>query len=283
MVAANKNTNNSNQTVSNQSYGISCEDVSFIELEEKATTAVEVLESLSLTPEERVQLEKDTQSQSKCARWYEARRVRITGSKCGRVITQKEKTVALLRFCLYPKPMMHLPKAIVWGKNNEPNARRKYTEHMHSTGHAGLATSDAGFVVHEEKSWLGASPDAWVIDPSVPDSKGIAEFKCPYREAEMSLEEACQGPEFCCCMVDGKISLKRSHCYYHQVQLHLYVASNICYWCDFCVYTTKDVGVERIYSDDRWVHHICPKLDEYYFDHILPEIVAQKHKPSYFS
>ena len=42
--------------------------------------------------------------------------------------------------------------------------------------------SDVGFVVLEEKSWFGASTDAWVTDSSIPDSKGIAEFKFPYRE-----------------------------------------------------------------------------------------------------
>ena len=91
VVAANKNTNNCNHTVFNLSYNNSCGDVTFIELEVKATTAEEVLKSLSLTPEERLQLEKDTRSQSECTRWYEAHRVRITGSKCGRVITLKKE------------------------------------------------------------------------------------------------------------------------------------------------------------------------------------------------
>ena len=82
-------------------------------------------------------------------------------------------------------------------------------------------------------------------------------------------------------MVDGKIHLKRNHGYYHQVQLQLYVVSDCCKWCDFCVYATKDVAVERIYPDQEWVSYVCPQLDEYYFDHILPEVVAEQHKPSY--
>ena len=231
------NTNNSNNCNNT-------DDVMFTELMAKKTTSEEVLECLYLTLDDREQLERDTRSQSVCAQWFEARHVHITGSKCGRIIIQKEKTVALLRFCLYPKPMIYLPKPIAWGRDNEPNARSKYMEHMKSIGHAGLTTSDSGFIVHMEKSWLGASPDAWVIDPSVLDSKGIAEFKCPYREAGMLLEDACKEPEFCCTMVDGNLCLKRNHTYYHQVQLQLYVASDCSHWCDFCVYTVKDVGVE---------------------------------------
>ena len=67
---------------------------------------------------------------------------------------------------------------------------------MKATGHTGLTISDSGFAVHMEKSWLGASPDSWVIDPSVPDSQGIAKFKYPYKRDEMLLKEACQGADF---------------------------------------------------------------------------------------
>ena len=121
------------------------------------------------------------------------------------------------------------------------------------------------------KCWLGASPDAWIIDPSVSNSKGIAEFKCPFSKAEMTLEDACQAPDFCCCMVNDQIHLKRNHGYYHQVQLQLYVVSDSCCWCDFCIYTTKDLAVERIYPDEEWVLNSCPKLDDYFFDQMLPD------------
>ena len=47
---------------------------------------------------------------------------------------------------------------------------------MCSNGHTVLTASDSGFVVHSEKCWLGASPDAWVTDPSVQDIKGMPEL-----------------------------------------------------------------------------------------------------------
>ena len=46
---------------------------------------------------------------------------------------------------------------------------------------------------------------------------------------------------------DNKLHLKSSHSYYHQVQLQLYVCGNKAAFCDFCMYTMKDVLVERIY------------------------------------
>ena len=116
--------------------------------------------------------------------------------------------------------------------------------------------------------------NAWVIDPSVQNIKGIAEFKCPYREAKLSLVEACQESEFCYVMVNDKLRMKESRAYYHQIQLQLYVASDYCSWCDFCVYTTKDIGVVQVYHDQNWVSNLCPHLD--YLNHILPETLSQK-------
>lgn len=234
-----------------------------INIEEK--TKDDILENLSLTAQQRIDLEKKTRSQASSAQWYEARRCRITGSKCGKVLLQTQKTVALLRFCIYPKPMLILPKPLAWGKKNEHKACLAYVNYMQLHGHPGLKTTRCGFVVHQEKCWLGASPDAWVTDPSANAVSGIVEFKCPYNKAELTPEEACKDLEFYCSMVSGNLHLKRNHSYFHQVQLQLYVASDLCDWCDFCIYTTHGVAVERIYPDSVWQQTECPKLDSYFF------------------
>ena len=57
---------------------------------------------------------------------------------------------------------------------------------MHSNGHTDLTATSV--VVHTEKCWLGASPDAWFTDPSVDISNRIAEFKCPYMKADTTPE-----------------------------------------------------------------------------------------------
>ena len=116
--------------------------------------------------------------------------------------------------------------------------------HMELNGHVGLRTKKAGFVVHPEKGWLG---DGWVVDPSAGvASNGMAEFKCPFTKADISPEEACKDDKFYCTMVNGDLQLSRSHSYFHQVQLQLYVAAHLSHWCDFCIYTTRAVAVEHI-------------------------------------
>ena len=84
---------------------------------------------------------------------------------------------------------------------------------------------------------------------------------------------------FCQMSLDGTISLKRNHAYYHQVQLQLYVTS--ANWCDFCVYMTKGIAIESIYPDMEWKVKNLPKL-HYFSDNILlPEILLPRMKPSY--
>ncbi len=110
----------------------------------------------------------------------------------------------------------------------------------------------------------------------------VAEFKCPFSKAELEPEEACSDQSFYCSLIDGKMHLNRSHFYYHQVQLQLYVCGEMSEWCDFCIYTSKGVLVERIYPDKKWQETDAVKLDYYFMDHVLKELVYPTQKPSYY-
>ena len=130
--------------------------------------------------------------------------------------------------------------------------------------------------------YIGASPDGLVHDPASHDPSGILEIKCPYTTRDVSPEEACQDRDFHCTLEDGHIKLKKTHIYFHQVQLQLYVCSDLCTWCDFCVFTTKGCMVCRQYLDSEWVKECIPKLHSYFEECMLPEIVHKNLKPSYF-
>lgn len=251
------------------------------EMEQQALS-VSIIDSLCLSETERLELEMKTREQSSSLLWFQERRKRITGSKCGRILIQQQRTPALLRFCLYPKPFDKVPEAIAWGQSCEPKAFSEYIRFMNLNGHGGLFAKKSGLVVHPDKGWLGASPDAWVFDPTTQNSRGIAEFKCPFSKAEMQPEEACSDQRFYCSLIDGKLFLKRIHSYYHQVQLQLYVCGEMSAWCDFCMYTSKGILVERIYPDKKWQETDAIKLDNYFMDHILKELVYPTQKPSYY-
>ena len=210
--------------------------------------------SLSVSKDIRLEIELKTLSQNTSVEWFHVRS-RITSSVCGQIFIQKKKSVSLLCRVLYPKPLDPLPDAIS-GIQNEPIACAKYyCKYMNANGHPTLVTKPCGFIIDPIKSWLGASLDAFVHDPSSLCSNGIAEFKCPYSKRNDTIVHSCQDKGFCCEYIDGHIRLKRQHMYYHQVQLQLYVERDMYSWCDVCIYTLKDISVECIYLSDEWQHH----------------------------
>ena len=249
---------------------------------EKSRGAEDILQDLCLDTDERQVLEENTRAQSSCPLWFEARQHRITGSKCGRIVEQKQKTQALLRFVMYPKPMLYLPKPIRWGKDHEEDARQAYLKYMHNHGHNDIEVKEAGFIVHETKGWLGASPDGWVEDRSHNPPNGILEIKCPFSMANKTPKDMSEDENSFIQFVENSYQLNKGHQYYHQVQLQLFVTSDRAKWCDFCVFTLKGVCVQRIFPDSHWVRNTCPKLDDYFFEHMLPELVCPKYKPSYY-
>ena len=258
-----------------------CSSMDLPVIETPKPTAEVILSWLHLNEEERSLLEEKTRTQSSNPLWFQARQNRITGSTCGRIIEQRWKTAALLRYVIYPKPMLHLPKAIKWGRCNEEKARQAYQKYMEEEGHEGIQVREAGFLVHDTKGWLGASTDGWVVDPLFEPSNGMIEIKCPYSMAEKTPEEISKEKDFYFNLVDGCWELRKKHPYYHQVQLQLLVASDRASWCDFCVFTVKGVCVQRIFPDKVWQKESGQQLDEYFFDYILPELFPQC-KPSYY-
>ena len=69
---------------------------------------------MNVTYEQRRNIEERTRTQAKSTEWLAVRSRRITASKCGKILCQNERTVALLTNVLYAKPMLHLPAAIHW-------------------------------------------------------------------------------------------------------------------------------------------------------------------------
>ena len=198
----------------------------------KVLTAEDILRKLSVTKEEQEDIEKKTRDQSDNALWFTERQIRpnVTNYSTDRTDRSTSQVCHLSEtFFTY----LHTPKAIQWGKDNEEPVRIAYEKHMQSNGHPSLHTKKAGFMVDIEKSWLGISPDAWVHDPSVDCTDGIAEFMCPYTMADKTPEEMCDQKGFYLVSLNGIPCLKQNHEYYHQVQLQLYVNRSMTQWCDF--------------------------------------------------
>ena len=95
--------------------------------------------------------------------------------------------------------------------------------------------------------WLGASPDFLIHDEYEDVSPfRLGEVKCPFSKKDQTIKESCKDPNFLLADIDGKIGLKKNHNYYYQVQGAM--ATLNLQWCDFVVFTNKDLHVQRIYT-----------------------------------
>ena len=198
--------------------------------------------SLILFHAEREKTEQGTREQSNNHEWFKARSKRITGSKCGKILCKKKISVSLLSGCLYPKPLVPLPKSIAWGRHYESIAIEKYTFHMKALG-KNVVVSKSGFIVHPEKVWLGASPDGFVKDTTYEFPDGLRS-SVPTQNKKRPQK---------------KLALTQ-----------IFIAN----WK-----TPKGVSVERIFPDKKWQNSAITIISD---DFMLPEIVLGKYKPSYY-
>ena len=158
-----------------------------------------------------------------------------------------------------------------YGGDKEPVARAAYTA-MQRNGHPHLQTLQSGFVVDLANPWLACSPDSIICDPDSETTPRLAEYRCPASAQEMSPTEATDN--FCLHKVsDTQIALRKNHNYYYQVQGAMAVTHRS--WCDFVVWTPRDIYIERIRADpDFWSQKMLPKLERFYMNAILPELAS---------
>ena len=127
------------------------QDISFCP-SDKYESDVKLSVNVSLEDWERI--ERETRGQSSQQDWYAVRSKRITGSKCGKILNQKKKTVSLLRQCLYPKPLDPPPASIPWGGHQESIAIRKYISYKTTTIHSPVSVEKCGFIIPQQKGGL---------------------------------------------------------------------------------------------------------------------------------
>lgn len=76
------------------------------------------------------------------------------------------------------KPHGH---ALDYGRETEEEARQQYAAYLNKNGHPGLFVAPSGFFIHPTYTFLGASPDGSVYDPSSPEPYGFLEIKCSFK------------------------------------------------------------------------------------------------------
>ena len=157
------------------------------------------------------------------------------------------------------------------GKKYEPVALVEYEKFM-SSRRTPVKVLPCGFVVCQGIPIIGATPDARVIDFGWVDHFGLAEVKCPYTKHQVTPLDACSDPKK---TTDTECKLKEDHPYYAQVQGQM--AATGARWCDFIVYTSKGLYVQRIAFDPMFWGNLKQKLLCYYFSHFIKFASAKLH------
>ncbi len=230
--------------------------------------------NVAITDQKALQVELSTRSQGAGENiagntWLAERRKRITSSNTG-VIAKRRSTTkvgSLVKTLLYST--FKGTVATEWGKLQEPEACKAYLETKRPSS-PGICVQPSGLIIHPEHHWLAVSPDGLVSDPASPDPAGIVEFKNPYKQRDMAVRDAAKSKEFCLTVSGDCLRLKRTHQYYYQVQATMFCAKRK--WCDFVVRTTVDLHVERIAWDPQFWMSVLPRLHDFYFTAILPEL-----------
>lgn len=219
--------------------GTSCGNLNYPKLPNIANLGIledyrNLFDTVKISQQEALSLEKNTRDQSINTLWHEERKKRITASNFGRVMLRKSAvTQKLIDSITLQKPFKS--SSTSYGLANETvvlNMYRKKTKnHVH----------ECGLVINPEYPFIGATPDGKVCDNG---DTGILEIKCPYSIRDSSLSEVLdnhnQRKDFFLEIVEGKIQLKRIHPYWFQVQGQLLITG-----ASFCDFVTLKCTADR--------------------------------------
>lgn len=216
-------------------------------------------------------LENSTRSQSVCPRWYEHRKGRITASKAHDMYVHKDATPPenlVKRIMGYNSYSLSCNKAVKWGLDMEDVARTHFKNYMKSK-HINFTVELSGLLIDSCHPFLGASVDGI----SNCDCCGIhtVEIKCPYKHKDAQIKEIAEDPLSC---LDGNLNLKATHCYYTQCQVQMH-AHKVQY-CDFVVYTEKEMCINIVRYDHEFVSKVISKSEVFFMKFVLPELLTRR-------
>ena len=221
-----------------------------------------LLEKILVDDDKVNEIEIRTRGQSNCQEWKDERKFRFTASNFGLIRDRKRNHETLVKNLRNPKPFTS--RYTNHGLKYEAIALEQYQKYMMSIRRP-VQIFKSGLVISPDSPYLGASPDAKVIDPGCSKPFGLAEVKCPETKYLVTPLDACSDNSFYLEEVNGMQKLKRNHKYYAQVQGLMGVTG--AKWCDFVVYTSKGMSIERIPFDVQFWNGLSETLKSYYFKH----------------
>ena len=232
---------------------------------------------LTLSDDQRSQIEKDTRDQANGGAFFRHRAGRIGASMSGAVCHSNPDlpSQSLIKQVCYPSLFQVTTKAVMHGRKHEALAIAAYEQHM-KQHHENFRITQCGLFINKDLPFLHATPDFLTSCSCCGD--GCGEVKCPISIENCDFVHYCKKDSSCLEMKEGKLCLKRSHNYFYQVQQQLSTCHRNHNDFVVCAFDGQDKAVfvfERIYPDpDHW-EKVVPKLTDFWKKCILPEIIAR--------
>ncbi|XP_062620989.1 uncharacterized protein LOC134282605 [Saccostrea cucullata] len=195
------------------------------------------------------QIENLTKDQTDNAMWYKYRKGRITASVMGSVYKCRIENLATENYIvkkIFGRSSFS-SAATEYGKAMESVALQQYF-FQYSKDHSKAQIMKSGLVISENYPFIGASPDSLISCQCC--GNGIVEIKCSYTHQHNFIKDIAASNDYHILLHEDNIVLNRSSSWYTQIQTQLFCTG--LQWCDFVLYTRKDMAIERIVFDPEY-------------------------------
>ena len=189
-------------------------------------TELKLLNYLSVDEDEINMIERNTRSQAESDEWRKQRTYRFTASKFQLITRRQRNHETFVQSLIYPKTISS--KHLAHGIKYEPIALQEYEKFMFNQK-TPVTVLKSGLVISKCYCFLGATPDARIIDTGCSICFGLAEVKCPSTKFNVTPLDACSDQNFFMEKISStRCRLKRNHAYFTQVQGQMGVTG--CKW-----------------------------------------------------
>lgn len=182
-------------------------------------------------------------TEQRTASWFAARRGKITASNAaGCLGIGPNKELWAFNQITAEKPQEE-NQYMRWGSQHEEHARVEYEVF------SGNLVVPTGFWVHQDRPWLGCSPDGLISDD------GLLELKCP-----QTLPESV--PE------------------HHEIQCRVQMAVCDRFWLDYFAWTQGGQFCRRLTRNLQIEADLLAKLEAFWLTYVQPGIAPSRRKPA---
>jgi hypothetical protein len=112
---------------------------------------------------------------------------------------------------------------------------------------------------------IAASPDGHA--KCLCCGEGLLEIKCTYTYQHKYTKDIARENNYYVHLVNDEVKLKENSPWNTQIQTQLFVTGKS--WCDFVLFTQKDLATDRIYFNEEHFDVCLEKVKDFYFKFVL--------------